>query len=292
MAWPFSGSWDGKSLDDLPEIIAALCNAINERRAFLGASLIAFPITTGTSTAPLATDFDGMSNAARDSVLKKIGEECWINNTGWLDPNDTSGWPLFPYLNLDNLTKANALNYVGLLPSINGGPQYATHLDWYLTAKGLLDLQYMSYVSFTIDGDPNSLTVCQYCNSGCTTNNPNTVSVSTEEFYCSVGNSTTEGATILESRFFSDPDGIVKPGGTVTLTFGPETFSTYNGNGFDISFSSGFDNDFDGPTTAATTNYDCEFTFDSAPTAAYSNFAFTVRLVGKIDFYSELTYIS
>lgn len=281
MAWPFSGNWDGKSLEDLPEIISALCNAINERRSYLGASLIPFATATGTSTAPTASDFDGMINSSRDAVLKKIGEECWIG-TSWVDPNDL----------YEPLSKSDALSYVGLLSNITGGPQYATHLDWYLTAKGLLDLQYIADVDFKIDSTATNVTICQYCNSGCTTNNPNTVSVSTENFRSNLllGDGTTNSGTILKSEFSLSTVGRVAPLGTVTLDFGPENFSTYNPNVFDISL--GYPSTFAGPTTATTTGYYSEFTFDSAPTAAYSDaYQAFVRLYGVIDFASELTYI-
>jgi hypothetical protein len=79
MAWPFSGVWEGKSLNDLPEIISSLCRAINERRQELDiVSLYSFPnidfvTATGTEQFPTPEDISGMINGGAD-VGELIGQ--------------------------------------------------------------------------------------------------------------------------------------------------------------------------------------------------------------------------
>lgn len=68
MAWPFSGSWEGRSLNDLPEIIEAICTAINERKEemiTLGAatgSALQFVVPAGTYEYPTAAQISGIVN--------------------------------------------------------------------------------------------------------------------------------------------------------------------------------------------------------------------------------------
>lgn len=86
MAWPFSGVWQGKSLNSLPEIISSLCRAINERRQELDiVSLTSYPnidfvVATGTEQFPTPEEISGMLNGGGDvcelidQILDGVGD--------------------------------------------------------------------------------------------------------------------------------------------------------------------------------------------------------------------------
>lgn len=160
MAWPYSGSWDGQPLTNLPTILAAICRAINERITecdLLGESLgiVAFPTASGTSNYPSASDFTGMSmfedvhdllNTIRSEIVTMANTVDW-----YTDGTFTTTWG--DVAGSDPAIEA-ILDDVGLLPNINV-PSSVTNANWYLTVKGVLDrlIYYKGAQSATFDGD-------------------------------------------------------------------------------------------------------------------------------------------
>lgn len=73
MAWYNGGDWEGVSVQALSEILAELCWAINERQAMLPYTETAWTVNSGTTTYPIASDFNG---------LALVGNPSWLS-TNW-----------------------------------------------------------------------------------------------------------------------------------------------------------------------------------------------------------------
>lgn len=52
MGWYNAGNWTGLDATLIPEVIADLCNAVNERRECLGRARVAWRVNTGTESSP------------------------------------------------------------------------------------------------------------------------------------------------------------------------------------------------------------------------------------------------
>ena len=63
--WPHSGDWGGLRIDELPEVLAALCCAVNEREKALTIddtpSYTTWNVSTENTTFPDASDFEGLA---------------------------------------------------------------------------------------------------------------------------------------------------------------------------------------------------------------------------------------
>lgn len=139
MAWPYSGNWDGLPLSALPDIFAAICNGISQRKKesyFLSqesTQTINWNTFSGTSTTPTASDFVGMINPTQVlGLMYQIVTE--IQNlaspaTWKTDDTFATSWTL-----------SDIFDDIGLLTESEfEDPQHITQADWYLTAKGVLD---------------------------------------------------------------------------------------------------------------------------------------------------------
>ena len=139
MGWPFSGTWDGLPVSNLPDIFAALCKAISDRKqesyyiSQESSTTINWTTASGTSTAPVAADFVGMINSTQGlSLMNQIVLEIYnlASPASWTtDDSFTTAWTL-----------SDIFDDVGLLTESEfENPTHITQADWYLTAKGVLD---------------------------------------------------------------------------------------------------------------------------------------------------------
>jgi hypothetical protein len=94
-----TGGQDSVTELDLPSLkylLADLCNAINERYAFIPGSPIAFTINSGTSTTPEPSDFVGMSineiSETYDEILAGIFDFYGTSSGDWYKPDYSDTW--------------------------------------------------------------------------------------------------------------------------------------------------------------------------------------------------------
>lgn len=270
MAWPYSGLWSGLGLDSLPTIIAALCNGINERRAAVGLSKIAFTTASGTNTDPLASSFNGMDMSGIYTVMGEIGDECWIGTDIWRTDSNSL------------LSKSAALADIGLLSPLTTRPIHITYLDWYLTVKGLLDRQKRVKCVFPHD-DPCSFNYVAI-EPGC---NGNTATFDLTNFtVVNVGvNTATVGDILSTELLLSGGSGPGILGQDVTFSAGTlsDTDVFIISGGFVVLSAS-----TSGPTSQTTHGYVCTISSTTSPLPAG---LMSLNLEGYGDLSSGLTYI-
>lgn len=154
MGWPFAGSWEGRSRNDLPTILAAICVAINEREALRGVSVTGWTVA---GSYPVAADFDGMPVSGSNSLhtLKNQILTVLLGATTFTTGSSTAlpylknfNWPREPW------TPAEVLADVGILTPVSGtypAWEIPTDSDWLLTIKGVLDRFWRIQMPFSVD---------------------------------------------------------------------------------------------------------------------------------------------
>ena len=72
MAWPLAGAWDGVTADNLPDILAALCRAVNERRVACALATVDFDYNGGAGPYPDAADFAGITRGDLPALIVSL----------------------------------------------------------------------------------------------------------------------------------------------------------------------------------------------------------------------------
>jgi hypothetical protein len=171
MAWPFAGDWEGKSLNDLPEIIASICTAMNERQQVYidatGLGSVYEWAALGDITYPTVDDIDGLRVDEFNSLKHEIMDLLFLNynsTTGYIGGGTdiiTGGIPsvvgwlvdtseILPFGNFWRLD--DILEDIAILSGESGDwPAFdiITDLDWWLTIKEILNR--CVYFSFSPD---------------------------------------------------------------------------------------------------------------------------------------------
>jgi hypothetical protein len=151
MGWPFGGSWEGRSVQDLKEILSAIAIAINERQYALYQTETAFPYGGDglTKTRPSPADYDGFPIAgtrlnsffttAATAITNMFSSggtmlDSWSRGGALVSPT-----PSGSAITAGNtLSLATALSNVGLGSSLVG-TEPITNVDRLNRFKGVLD---------------------------------------------------------------------------------------------------------------------------------------------------------
>lgn len=113
MAWPYSGNWEGRSIQILPDILSSMCLGINDRLQISGLSdTVWYNPNGGSSTSPTASFFDSLSLQQLDSITDQI----WLAIKRLVSKN----WYL------DNFTHEFVLSDISSYYTVGGDPNDLT----------------------------------------------------------------------------------------------------------------------------------------------------------------------